>query len=171
MQPLTYIFFIFGVVFTQLAVLPAFGLGRGMPQLALALIIWLLFHASDTSVIGTVFLTGLLLDLYSSLPFGAYTFGLLVSLYCAKFLLNSLFPKEGSVFLLSVCLVFSQIVFQAGLFLFSRLWFYFHGSEWRSGWERFFSWHFLLQLALTWLFIMIIDILGKKFLPYRDYRP
>ena len=153
--------FLSALILTQLSVLPFFNLGKMTPNLILVLVIWLVFHANESRVITAVFLGGLLVDLYSANFFGLQTLALLIAAWFAWFLVNRVFSRHGSFYVLAVSLIIGQLIYQIALYL-AQLSFSYLRDMPAEEIGLFFSWYLAGQIFLSIIAIYWIDFFGKR---------
>ncbi len=112
---------LFFVVVLQSSILPKIELFGVFLNLSLLSLVFLSFYLKDRKrVILSALFLGALLDIFSSMPFGIFTFIFLIISSLITFLLNSFMPRDNLFILISL-LFFATILYYVLFFVFVNL--------------------------------------------------
>ncbi len=116
------IFFVilFGIIIIQTTAVPQLAVYGIVPNLAVAFLIALVAAGGIKNIFMAAFLTGLILDVFSGLPFGAITASLILAVFTAS-ALSSRFLKSREFFILSPIIFSGLLVYNLSLLILSNL--------------------------------------------------
>lgn len=111
---------LFGIIIIQTTLIPQLAIYGIVPNLAAAFLIALAAANKTKNVFRTAFLTGLILDIFSGLPFGIITAGLILAVFTVS-VLSSKFLKSREFFILLPIVFSGLLIYNLALLILSNL--------------------------------------------------
>lgn len=154
------------VVTIQITLLGSFGRYWGSFNLVLAILAFLIFITSFDRVMFFAIISGFLLDIYSSLPFGIFLISIFLAVLVSELALKSFFTNRSFYSVLSMGLVIvvsfniSFLVFGGIAYLLGLSDFYIDRGYWLE-----LLYQIINTLILMSIMFFIVNSLSKKFKP------
>ncbi len=111
---------LFGIIIIQTTLIPQLAIYGIVPNLAVAFLIALATANKTKNIFRMTFLTGLILDVFSGLPFGIITAGLILAVFTVS-VLSSRFLKSREFFILSPIVFSGLLIYNLALLILSNL--------------------------------------------------
>ncbi len=111
---------LFGIIIVQPTIVPQLAIYGVVPNLAVAFLIALTITGEIKNIFKTAFLIGLILDIFSGLPFGIITVGLILAVFTIS-ALSSKFLKSYEFFILAPIVFLGLLIYNLALLILSNL--------------------------------------------------